>query len=195
VPAVPAGAPIASAAPAAVVHPAARPGRGAASRAEPVPTRTDPLAARADPVSPPAVAATAALSGVVDPVRRGGAPAAPRGPRPVVAARSPRDAPPPPGREPAPPTAHGGPPAPGTSHPVRPRPAGAVPAAGPVRPSPGIAPRRGGAGAPHTVHISIGRVEVRAAAEPATAPRREAPRQPVLSLVDYLRERAGGGHP
>ncbi|MFE0022447.1 hypothetical protein [Amycolatopsis sp. NPDC059021] len=46
------------------------------------------------------------------------------------------------------------------------------------------------------VHISIGRVEVKAAADPGknTAPKRkETPKQPVLGLADYLRERAGGG--
>jgi hypothetical protein len=42
------------------------------------------------------------------------------------------------------------------------------------------------------VHISIGRVEVKAVAE-TTAPRRPPqPKRPALSLDDYLRERSGG---
>lgn len=51
--------------------------------------------------------------------------------------------------------------------------------------------RRAAAGAPD-VHISIGRVEVRAAAEPVAPPREEQRKQPVLSLDDYLRGRSGG---
>ncbi|MFD9894247.1 hypothetical protein ACFWY9_33275 [Amycolatopsis sp. NPDC059027] len=46
------------------------------------------------------------------------------------------------------------------------------------------------------VHISIGRVEVKATAEPgknAAPQRKETPKQPVLGLAEYLRERAGGG--
>jgi hypothetical protein len=42
------------------------------------------------------------------------------------------------------------------------------------------------------VHISIGRVEVRAATEPVVPPRRERRAEPLLSLDDYLRSRAGG---
>lgn len=45
-----------------------------------------------------------------------------------------------------------------------------------------------------TVHITIGRVEVKATPAPATPKRTQKANQPVLSLNDYLRDRAGGDH-
>lgn len=45
--------------------------------------------------------------------------------------------------------------------------------------------------APPVVHVSIGRIEVRAAA-PASAPRSEPPRRPAMDLAEYLRQRDGG---
>jgi hypothetical protein len=42
------------------------------------------------------------------------------------------------------------------------------------------------------VHISIGRVEVKAAAQPTAPKPAQRANQPVLSLDDYLRDRAGG---
>jgi hypothetical protein len=77
---------------------------------------------------------------------------------------------------------------PARGHPVRPvperaRPTGTTPGARPVT-------RRDRAPEP-VVHISIGRIEVRATQE--TAPRRDQPRrQPALNLDDYLRKRSGG---
>lgn len=53
-------------------------------------------------------------------------------------------------------------------------------AAPPVQPAP-------------TIHVTIGRVEVRAAAPAAPAPRKTAAQPPVMSLEDYLRQRADGG--
>lgn len=41
------------------------------------------------------------------------------------------------------------------------------------------------------VHISIGRVEIKAVPGPAPAPRPERPRRPVLGLDEYLKERGG----
>ncbi|WP_410670168.1 hypothetical protein [Amycolatopsis sp. cmx-4-68] len=77
------------------------------------------------------------------------------------------------------------------AHPVRPVPAAArEPADVPKPPRP--ASRRAPAAEP-TVHISIGRVEVKAAPQPAPPPARaESPRRPAVSLDDYLRNRAGG---
>jgi hypothetical protein len=66
----------------------------------------------------------------------------------------------------------------------------------PVRPAavplPPASRRSSRMAAEPTVHISIGRVEVKATAEPAAPKRAEQPRRPVLSLDDYLRGRAGG---
>ncbi|WP_156051360.1 hypothetical protein [Allokutzneria albata] len=54
-----------------------------------------------------------------------------------------------------------------------------------------MAPRRSKT-VEQTVHITIGRVEVKAAADKAPE-RRAAPRQqPTTSLEDYLRRRGGG---
>ncbi|HEV2777780.1 MAG TPA: hypothetical protein VGX25_00110, partial [Actinophytocola sp.] len=64
----------------------------------------------------------------------------------------------------------------------------------PVRPAAPripVVPRRAPVAEP-TVHISIGRVEVRATAEPGAPSRAPASGRPRLSLDDYLRGRAGG---
>ncbi|MGH3796779.1 MAG: hypothetical protein ACRDSP_18030 [Pseudonocardiaceae bacterium] len=74
--------------------------------------------------------------------------------------------------------------APRGGHPVAPR---YQPVTSPAR----AAARREAAAGPD-VHISIGRVEVRAVAEPVAPPRKEQRTQPVLSLDDYLRSKAGG---
>jgi len=42
-----------------------------------------------------------------------------------------------------------------------------------------------------TVHVTIGRVEIRAVAAPA-AQKRSTPSKPALSLNDYLQRRSGG---
>lgn len=66
----------------------------------------------------------------------------------------------------------------------------------PVRPSrpasPGMAPRLPPPAGPPAIHVTIGRIEVRANAAPAPSrPRRAA--VPILNLEDYLRGRAGEG--
>ncbi|WP_328609089.1 hypothetical protein OG943_08190 [Amycolatopsis sp. NBC_00345] len=74
------------------------------------------------------------------------------------------------------------------AHPVtRARP-GPAPA-GPPRPP---MARRAAEPAGPDVHISIGRVEIKAVPGPAPAPRPERHRRPVLGLDEYLKERAGG---
>ncbi len=73
------------------------------------------------------------------------------------------------------------------AHPVRPAPAAArepVDVPKPTRP----VSRRTPAAEP-AVHISIGRVEVKAAAPPAPPARTESRRRPAVSLDDYLRDR------
>ncbi|MEV7037721.1 hypothetical protein [Amycolatopsis sp. NPDC051061] len=77
------------------------------------------------------------------------------------------------------------------AHPVRPAPAAAREPVDVPKPSRPVS-RRAPAAEP-TVHISIGRVEVKAAPQPAPRPARaESPRRPAVSLDDYLRNRAGG---
>jgi hypothetical protein len=72
------------------------------------------------------------------------------------------------------------------------------------RPAPLAAPRgerEGGpreAGAPPPapqIHVTIGRLEIRAAGQPAPAPRRAREPAAVMSLDDYLRQRASGSKP
>jgi hypothetical protein len=116
-------------------------------------------------------------------------PAATREAAPVAAALSPLPAP---GGKPVP-AAHPRPPEPihpvterSRAHPVH-RIALARPAMPPVSPA---GTRRAAATEPE-VHVSIGRVEVKATAEPAPRKHREQGRPPALSLNDYLRERAG----
>ncbi|HEY3709923.1 MAG TPA: hypothetical protein VGL64_11145 [Amycolatopsis sp.] len=70
---------------------------------------------------------------------------------------------------------------------ARPRPGGALT----VPPRPPMARRQTGQAGPD-VHISIGRVEIKAVPGPAPAPRSERPRRPVLGLDEYLKERTGG---
>ncbi|MGI5518747.1 hypothetical protein [Streptomyces sp. CA-106131] len=75
-------------------------------------------------------------------------------------------------------------------HPVRPlhtvvRPAVAIPGA------PWPASRRERAAEP-SVHITIGRVEVKATQETSTPQRKQPERRPAMSLDDYLRTRSGG---
>jgi hypothetical protein len=80
-------------------------------------------------------------------------------------------------------------PDPPRGHPVEPATRGQPPQLPARPPLPAVARREP---AEPTVHISIGRVEVRAVPE-AVAPKRAEPhRQAVLSLDDYLRGRAGG---
>ncbi|MEU1598353.1 hypothetical protein ABZ468_37435 [Streptomyces sp. NPDC005708] len=75
-------------------------------------------------------------------------------------------------------------------HPVRPlhtvvRPAVAIPGA------PWPASRRERAAEP-SVHITIGRVEVKATQETSAPQRKQSDRRPAMSLDDYLRTRSGG---
>jgi hypothetical protein len=44
-----------------------------------------------------------------------------------------------------------------------------------------------------TIHVTIGRVEVRAATPVTSAPCKPAAQSPVMSLEDYMRQRADGG--
>jgi len=53
------------------------------------------------------------------------------------------------------------------------------------------APFRGGE--QPTIHVTIGRLEVRAVSPPASPAHRQRPQPAVMSLDDYLKERAGGG--
>jgi hypothetical protein len=78
-------------------------------------------------------------------------------------------------------------------HPVQPlhtvvRPAVATPGA------PRPASRRERAAEP-SVHITIGRVEVKATQETSAPPRKQPNRRPAMSLDDYLRTRSGGDRP
>lgn len=75
-------------------------------------------------------------------------------------------------------------------HPVRPLHTAARPA-GPAPAAPWPQSRQGPAAEP-TVHITIGRVEVRATRETPAPARRRPERQPATSLDDYLRTRSGG---
>ncbi len=70
----------------------------------------------------------------------------------------------------------------------RPLPLAAPPMAAVQPPGPGPA-----APPPQVIHVTIGRIEVRAAAAPtAPEPRRTSPAQPRVTLEDYLRRRNGG---
>jgi hypothetical protein len=57
----------------------------------------------------------------------------------------------------------------------------------------GQADQRSGSPPAPAIHVTIGRIEIRATT-PAAAPVRRQPRQPsVMSLDEYLKQRAGGG--
>jgi hypothetical protein len=85
-------------------------------------------------------------------------------------------------------------PQPPAARPQRPTPTAAPPnVARPTGPNAARAMQGEAAASAPIINVTIGRVEVRATNAPA-APRREsAPAAPLMSLDDYLRQRAGGG--
>ena len=67
----------------------------------------------------------------------------------------------------------------------------------PLRPAPTQDPRErtfqtDDAPQPTTVHVTIGRIEIRAAARPTREPRRPAANPAILPLNEYLRRHKGG---